>query len=214
VLQYIKDGFFDELLSIFELKSTVGAILIGLFRGMHAVIYGVYNSLNNFHNFQNTVQSSLSRMVFFHYLFLFRVFNLLSLIHIDLFLLLPKLLINKFLQILMYLLNHDYSFEYGSSLLRHEVRDEFKLALDSTEIATLEFEGDDPVGDYFVEGGLLPDLVVECLVIPEAVAEHLEERNHPQRLYLLEVHEFVKEGEEDGSVNYLGIADDNLIEHP
>lgn len=51
----------------------------------------------------------------------------------------------------MYFLDHDNPFEYGSSLLLHEIGDELKLALYCAEVATLEFEGDDPVGYYFVE---------------------------------------------------------------
>lgn len=78
----------------------------------------------------------------------------------------------------MYLLDHNYSFEDGSRLLSHEVGDEFELAFDSTEVSTLEFKEDNPIRDYFIEGGLLPNLVVECLVIPETIAEHLKEGKH------------------------------------
>lgn len=175
MLEDVEDGLFDELLGIFELESTICAVLVCLLRGMDSVVDGVHNGFNYLQHFTDAVQSSLRGLLLLYHFLLLLFFTLLTSIHIDMFLLLPKLLIDKFFQILMYLLNHDYSFEYGSSLLLHEIGDELKLALDCAEITTLEFEGYDPVGDYFVEGCFFSDLVVECLVVPQAIAEHFEQ---------------------------------------
>lgn len=144
---------------------------------MYPVIDWVHDGLNYLQYFTDAVQSSLRGLLLPSQFFPFLLFALLTSIDIDMVFLLPKLLINKLLKVLMYFLDHDYSFEYGSSLLVHEMGDELKFALDGAEISALEFEGDDPVRDYFVERCFFSDLVVECLIVPQPVAEHFEQRH-------------------------------------
>jgi hypothetical protein len=180
---------------------------------MHTVKDGIYDCLHHFNYLHYAAQSALAYLFIFHLLNHSWNLDLREFINTNLFFLLPKVFIDELFEVLVDLLNHDYAFEDSGGLFLHEAGDEVELALYCIEISAFKFEEDDPVGNYLIEGCLLPNFVVERLVIPEAVAEHLEKGQHFERVYLLVVHQLVKNGEEDGRVDYLWVDDDDLVEH-
>lgn len=102
---------------------------------MNSIIDGIDNRFHNFQYFSDTDYVWLAHLLLLCTLYRFAC---------NMFLFLPKVLINEVLQILVDLLHHDHSFEPGSGFLGHEVADQFKFVRDSLKVAALQFEVDDP----------------------------------------------------------------------
>jgi hypothetical protein len=131
----------------------------------------------------------------------------------NLLLVLPKLFIYELFQIFLNLLDHDESFESSIGLFEHKCCDKVELVGDPREVAALEFEENDPIGNNLIEGGLLTNFIVKSFVVPQSVAKHLEEGEHLQLLDLLVVHQLIEDREEDGGIDYLGIVYHDFIQH-
>ena len=114
--------------------------------------------------------------------------------HVDFYLLLlpPELLADQLFEVLVDFLHHDQSLKGSAGLLSHEGENQLELVGDTVELSASELEVDDPVGNDPVKASLFPDVDRQVLVVPQAVAEPLEEGQHANRLHILEVQQLIE----------------------
>ena len=219
LLEDVKDALLDEGFDVDEGEGRVDAVSVEVVLGTHSVVQRVHDGLDQLEDHldgaQLTLRAGLLLLLFLFVLlplYLQLIFELAKRgsLDPDLLFFLPKLLIDKFLEILKYLLHHDQALKHRPGFLLHEANDKQELTLDSIQLATPQFEIDDPVRNDLVEARLLPDLDTEGLVIPQFVAVFFKERQHAYGLNFIEVQQLVEESEVDGRRDQFIVAGQSL----